>query len=171
MTMPQVFFSYIGGVIIVLSLLVVTRKNPVHSVLWMLLLFVHVAALYLFLNAEFIAAIQIIVYAGAILVLFLFVIMLLNLRKEETEKRFHGQWPFSAGIGVILAVFFTLIVGKIAVIAPLGQYSVDAIKTEGHIMTVGKVLYTEFLLPFEIASLVLLVAIIGAVVLAKKRVE
>ncbi|RJQ44507.1 MAG: NADH-quinone oxidoreductase subunit J [Nitrospiraceae bacterium] len=157
--------------IVVLSLLVVTRKNPVHSVMWMLLLFVHIAALYLFLNAEFLAAIQIIVYAGAILVLFLFVIMLLNLRKEETEKRFQRQWPFGAGIGVVLAVFFVLIVGKIDVIPPLGQYSIDAIRSEGHIMTVGKVLYTEFLLPFEIASLILLVAIIGAVVLAKKRVE
>jgi len=171
MTLPQAFFAYIGGMIVVLSLLVVTRKNPVHSVMWMLLLFVHIAALYLFLNAEFLAAIQIIVYAGAILVLFLFVIMLLNLRKEETEKRFQRQWPFGAGIGVVLAVFFVLIVGKIDVIPPLGQYSIDAIRSEGHIMTVGKVLYTEFLLPFEIASLILLVAIIGAVVLAKKRVE
>lgn len=162
---------YFAGMIVVLSLLVVTRKNPIHSVLWMLVLFVHIAALYLFLNAEFIAAIQIIVYAGAILVLFLFVIMLLNLRKEETEKRFQKQWPFSFGIGVVLMICFVLIVGNITVTAPLGQYSVDAMKSEGHIMTVGKVLYTEFLLPFEIASLILLVAIIGAVVLAKRRVE
>lgn len=171
MTMPQFFFMYFAGMIVVLSLLVVTRKNPIHSVLWMLVLFVHIAALYLFLNAEFIAAIQIIVYAGAILVLFLFVIMLLNLRKEETEKRFQKQWPFSFGIGVVLMICFVLIVGNITVTAPLGQYSVDAMKSEGHIMTVGKVLYTEFLLPFEIASLILLVAIIGAVVLAKRRVE
>jgi len=171
MTMPQVFFLYFAGMITVLSLLVVTRKNPVHSVLWMLVLFVHIAALYLFLNAEFLAAIQIIVYAGAILVLFLFVIMLLNLRKEEAEKRFQGQWPFSIGIGAILATFFILIVGKITVIPAPGPYSVEAIKSEGSIMTIGKVLYTEFLLPFEIASVILLVAIIGAVVLAKRRIE
>ncbi len=171
MTIPQVFFLYFAGMIVALSLLVVTRKNPVHSVLWMLVLFVHIAALYLFLNAEFLAAIQIIVYAGAILVLFLFVIMLLNLRKEEAEKRFQGQWPFSIGIGVILATFFILIVGKITVIPTPGPYSVEAIKSEGSIMTIGKVLYTEFLLPFEIASVILLVAIIGAVVLAKRRIE
>jgi NADH-quinone oxidoreductase subunit J len=171
MIMPQVFFLYFAAMIIVLSLLVVTRKNPVHSVLWMLVLFVHIAALYLFLNAEFLAAIQIIVYAGAILVLFLFVIMLLNLRKEEAEKRFQKQWQFGLGFGVILFIFLALIVGKITVIPPPGRYSVEAIKSEGHIMTVGKVLYTEFLLPFEIASVILLVAIIGAVVLAKRRLE
>lgn len=171
MTMPQAFFSYFAVIIVVLSLLVVTGKNPVHSVLWMLALFVHIAALYLFLNAEFIAAIQIIIYAGAILVLFLFVIMLLNLRTEETGNRFNKQWLFSIGIGVILVIFIVLIVGKITVIPPLGQYSIDAIRSEGHIMTVGKVLYTEFLLPFEIASVILLVAIIGAVVLAKKKLD
>ncbi|RJQ52931.1 MAG: NADH-quinone oxidoreductase subunit J [Nitrospiraceae bacterium] len=171
MTAPQVFFSYFAAMITGLSLLVVTRKNPVHSVLWMLLLFVHIAGLYLFLNAEFLAAIQIIIYAGAILVLFLFVIMLLNLRKEETEKRFQRQWPLGLGIGVVLMMFLVPVLGNISVVPPLGPYSVDAIKSEGHIMTVGKVLYTEFLLPFEIASVILLVAIVGAVVLAKRRLE
>jgi NADH-quinone oxidoreductase subunit J len=78
--LPKLFFGYYAVVILFLSVLVVTRKNPVHSVMWMLLLFFHIAGLYLFLNAEFIAAIQIIVYAGAILVLFLFVVLLLNLK-------------------------------------------------------------------------------------------
>jgi NADH-quinone oxidoreductase subunit J len=153
-----------------LSLLVVTRRNPVHAVLWMLILFVHIAGLYIFLNAEFLAAIQIIVYAGAILVLFLFVIMLLNLKQEETVKKYQTQWPIGAGIGVLFAIFFVLIVSKITVIPPLGKYSVDFIKSEGSLMTVGKVLYTEYLFPFEVASIVLLVAIIGAVVLAKRRI-
>jgi NADH-quinone oxidoreductase subunit J len=153
-----------------LSLLVVTRRNPVHAVLWMLILLVHIAGLYLFLNAEFLAAIQIIVYAGAILVLFLFVIMLLNLKKEETVKKYQIQWPIGAGIGVLFAIFFVLIVSKITVIPPLGKYSVDFIKSEGSLMTVGKVLYTEYLFPFEVASIVLLVAIIGAVVLAKRKI-
>jgi NADH-quinone oxidoreductase subunit J len=153
-----------------LSLLVVTRRNPVHAVLWMLILFVHIAGLYIFLNAEFLAAIQIIVYAGAILVLFLFVIMLLNLKKEETVKKYQIQWPIGAGIGVLFAIFFVLIVSKITVIPPLGKYSVDFIKSEGSLMTVGKVLYTEYLFPFEVASIVLLVAIIGAVLLAKRKI-
>lgn len=170
MTTPQLFFLYFAVMIIGGSILVVTRKNPVHSVLWMLALLVHIAALYLFLNAEFLAAIQIIVYAGAILVLFLFVIMLLNLRKEETEKKFQKQWLLSVIIGAVFIIFFVLILDEITVIPSPGQYTVKFIQSEGSIMTIGKVLYTEYLLPFEIASLILLVAIIGAVVLAKKKI-
>ena len=104
MTVQQIFFFYFATVMTVISLLVVTGKNPVHSVLWMLVLFVHMAGLYLFLNAEFLAAIQIIVYAGAIMVLFLFVVMLLNLRTEEKEFRLQTQWPVSAVTAVLLLV-------------------------------------------------------------------
>lgn len=171
MTQPQLFFAYFAAAMTTLSVLVVTRKNPVHSVLWMLVLFIHIASLYLFLNAEFLAAIQIIVYAGAILVLFLFVIMMLNLRKEESVNKYQSQWPFGALVGIMLAAFLVLILGNITVLPSLEEYSIEAIKSEGSMMTIGKVLYTEFLLPFEIASIVLLVAIIGAVVLAKKRIE
>jgi NADH-quinone oxidoreductase subunit J len=171
MSLAQAFFAYFAVAMTILSVLVVTRKNPVHSVLWMLLLFVHIAAVYLFLNAEFMAAIQMIVYAGAILVLFLFVVMLFNLPREEKEQRFQKQWLFGLGVGAVLVVFLVLTTGTITVVPPPGQYTVEAIRSEGAIMTVGKVLYTEFLLPFEVASLILLVAIIGAVVLAKKRIE
>ncbi len=165
------FFAYFAGMLTVLSVLVVTRRNPVHSVLWMLVLFVHIAGLYLFLNAEFMAAIQIIVYAGAILVLFLFVIMLLDLKKDESVRKFQNQWFLGLVIGLIFMVVLVSTASKITVIPPLGEYSVDAIKSEGSMMTIGKILYTEYLLPFEIASLLLLVAIIGAVVLAKRRIE
>lgn len=170
MTGAQVFFAYFALSISVLSLLVVTRRNPVHSVIWMLVLFVHIAALYLFLSAEFLAAIQIIVYAGAILVLFLFVIMLLNLKKEETERKYQRQWPVGAVTGISLAVLLVSIISSITVLPEVGAYSPEAIQTEGSIMTVGKVLYTEYLMPFEIASVILLVAIIGAVVLAKRKI-
>jgi NADH-quinone oxidoreductase subunit J len=86
------------------------------------------------------------------------------------EEKFHGHWPVSAGIGVVLLMFVVLIVRKISVFPPLGEFSIAAVKAEGSIMTIGKVLYTRYLLPFEIASLILLVAIIGAVILAKKRI-
>jgi NADH-quinone oxidoreductase subunit J len=171
MTIQQIFFAYFATMMTVISLLVVTGKNPVHCVLWMLVLFVHMAGLYLFLNAEFLAAIQIIVYAGAIMVLFLFVIMLLNLRKEEKEFRLQNQWPVSAVIGVLFLVVLISILGKITVLPALGEYSIEAIQAEGSMMTIGKILYTKYLLPFEIASVLLLVAIVGAVVLAKKRIE
>ena len=170
MTLLQFIFGYFAVMITALSLLMITRRNPVHGVLWMLALFVHIAGLYILLNAEFLAAIQIIVYAGAILVLFLFVIMLLNLKKEESAKKFQKHWPVGVGTGIIFVVFAVSIVRKIEVFPQLGKYTIEAIKADGNIMTIGKVLYTKYLLPFEIASVILLVAIIGAVVLAKKRI-
>jgi NADH-quinone oxidoreductase subunit J len=171
MTLPRIFFAYFAVMVTGLSLLVVTRKNPVHGVLWMLVLFVHIAMLYLFLNAEFLAAIQIIIYAGAILVLFLFVVMLLNLRVEERERRFQWSWPagLAAAGGYTVSLIFILV--KTTVFPHPGQYTIEKIQAEGNIGIIGRVLYTKYLLPFEITSLILLVAIIGAVVLTKKRQE
>lgn len=171
MTGHQLIFTYLALMITGLSLLVITRRNLVHGVLWMLVLFIHLAVLYLFLNAEFLAAIQIIIYAGAILVLFLFVIMLLDVNEVEVERRFLGMWPVGVLIATGLMLSSVSILRRIDIFPSPGPYSVERIQTEGNIMTVGRVLYTKYLLPFEIASLILLVAIIGAVVLAKKRVE
>jgi NADH-quinone oxidoreductase subunit J len=168
--LPELFFGYFATAIIVLSILVVTRRNPVHSVMWMLLLFFHIASMYLFLNAEFIAAIQVIVYAGAILVLFLFVVLLLNLREEIKAKRFIGSWP--AGLMISAAILVGIITAvRSFVPGPAGKYTVALIQQETHTKVLGEVLYTDFLFPFEIASLILLVAIIGAIVLAKKKMR
>jgi NADH-quinone oxidoreductase subunit J len=164
------FFAYFAFAIIVLSLLVITRRNPVHSVLWMLLLFFHIAGLYLILNAEFMAAVQVIVYAGGILVLFLFVVLLMNLREEMTISKYVGFGPtgFTFGIALFVVVFMSL---RSFIAAPPGQHSIELIKKESHIQVLGKLLYTEFLYPFEVASLILLVAIVGAIVLAKRRLK
>lgn len=168
--LPKLFFGYYAVVITLLSLLVVTRKNPVHSVMWMLLLFFHIAGLYLFLNAEFIAAIQVIVYAGAILVLFLFVVLLLNLREELQISTFIGSWPSALFIvGAILVLIISTI--RSFTVSPIGTFSIDFIKKETHTKALGTVLYTDYLFPFEIASLVLLIAIIGAIVLAKRKMR
>jgi NADH-quinone oxidoreductase subunit J len=168
--LPELFFGYYAGMIILLSLLVVTRKNPVHSVMWMLLLFFHIAGMYLFLNAEFIAAIQVIVYAGAILVLFLFVVLLLNLREEIQTKRFIGSWPagFVVSAVILLGIVSAL---KSYIPGPTGKYSIEFLQRETPTKVLGQVLYTDYLFPFEIASLVLLVAIIGAIVLAKRKLR
>ncbi len=168
--MVEWFFGYLAGAVILLSLLVVLSRNPVHSVLWMLLMFLHVAGLYLLLNAEFLAATQVIVYAGAILVLFLFVVMLLNLKEEMRVKRFTGGWPvrllIAAGIMVVLKKGFDGFKAGFK-----GPWSIEAIEQTTHTKALGSVLFTEYILPFEIASLILLVAIIGAVFLAKKRLR
>lgn len=166
--LPKLFFGYFSIVMIVVSLLIITRRNPVHSVLWMLVLFFHIAGLYLFLNAEFLAAVQLILYAGAILVLFLFVIMMLNLKEELTAERFIGEWPIGVALGISILMFIYFATSKF-IQGTVGQYTIEAIKRETHTKTIGKVLYTEYLFPFEIASLILLIAIVGAIVLAKKR--
>jgi len=154
--------------IIILSLLIITRKNPVHSILWMLFLFFHIAGLYLFLNAEFLAAVQIILYAGAIMVLFLFVIMMLNLKKEVMVGRFARDWPVSVFVGGTILVCILLAITTLTH-GPLGSYTIESIQAETHARVLGRALYTEFLLPFEIASLILLIAVVGAIVLAKKQ--
>ena len=166
----ELFFAYFAFAIVILSLLVITRKNPVHSVLWMLLLFFHIAALYLFLNSEFMAAIQAIVYAGGILVLFLFVIILVNIKEELRISRFISSWSAAFTFAIALFILITLSL-KSFVQAPPGKYSIDLIKQESHVKAIGKLLYTEFLYPFEVASLILLIAIVGAIVLAKRRLK
>lgn len=167
--LPKLFFGYFAIVMVVLSLLIITRRNPVHSVLWMIVLFFHIAAMYLFLNAEFLAAVQIILYAGGILVLFVFVIMMLNLKEELTVERFIGEWPIGVALGVSILMFIFFKVSEIAQ-GPVGEFTIESIKEETHTKALGKVLYTDYILPFEIAGVILLVAIVGAIVLAKKKI-
>lgn len=166
--LPIIFFGYFATVMIALSILIITRRNPVHSVILMLALFFHIAGLYLFLNAEFLSAIQIILYAGAILVLFLFVIMMLNLKEELTTERFIGEWPIALALTISILMFIGFGITKF-IQGPLGEYTIEKIKTETHTKAIGKLLYTEYLFPFEIVSVILLIAIVGAMVLAKKR--
>jgi len=168
--MPKLFFLYLAASILILSVLVISRRNVMHSILYMLILFFHMAGLYLFLNAEFIAAIQIIVYAGAILVLFLFVVMLFNLRHEIKEERYIGEWPVGLFIALSLLIVFFIPLASLK-LGERGRWSIEEIGKTTNTMAIGKVLYTEYLFPFEIASLILLVAIIGAVVLAKRKLS
>ncbi|MBF0456371.1 MAG: NADH-quinone oxidoreductase subunit J [Nitrospirae bacterium] len=166
----QIFFFYFSAVIVAMSLLAITRRNVMHGVLYMLLLFFHIAGLYLFLNAEFISAVQIIVYAGAIMVLFLFVIMLLNLREDIRKKQFLAIWPMGLLVssGILMVILMSMLTIRIGA---SGIWGIAQIERVTQTAAVGTVLYTQYLFPFEVASLVLLVAIIGAVVLAKKRIK
>jgi len=165
--LPKLFFFYFAAMITGLSVLVVTRKNPVHSVLWMLLLFFNIAGLYLFLNAEMIAIIQVIVYAGAILVLFLFVVLLLDLKKEIAGEQYTDIWSIAVSLvaGLFLLVIITFQAFEIADSEPV------MLSDLGQPDAIGRMLYTEYLFPFEITSVILLVAIIGAIVLAKRKLK
>ncbi len=167
--MVQLLFFYFALVVIGLGLRIVTCKNPVHSVLLMLLLFFHMAGLYLLLNAEFLAAVQVIVYAGAILVLYLFVLFLVNLREELTMSPFvqKGKW---AGLVAALALFLTFLRGVFNfTLGPHGQYTIEKVQQLTHTKAMGEAVYTTYILPFEIAGLILLVAVIGGLALAKKE--
>ncbi|MEO6667649.1 MAG: NADH-quinone oxidoreductase subunit J [Nitrospiria bacterium] len=166
--MAQLLFFYFGGVVVGTATLVVTLRNPVYSALSLFIMFFHVAGLFVLLNAEFIAAIQVLVYAGAILVLYLFVVMLLNLRREE---RYHRQYLLGAFLGVVILTELTLILARSRFRPAIGDYSPAMIQTMGNTEAVGRALFTTYLLPFEVASLILLVAMIGAIVLAKRVVQ
>lgn len=163
----QLVFFYFAGVIVLTSSLVVALRNPVYSVISLIVMFFHVAGLYVLLNAEFIAVIQIIVYAGAILVLYLFVVMLLNLRRDERYQR-HALLGLL--VGVVILTELVLIFSNSTFQSPSGEYTVERLRTLGSTQAVGRILYTEYLFPFEVASFILLVAMIGAIVLAKKGI-
>jgi NADH-quinone oxidoreductase subunit J len=166
--MEQVFFFYFAFVIAAASVLVVALRNPIYSALSLLIMFFHVAGLYVTLHAEFLAAVQVIVYAGAILVLYLFVVMLLNVRQDD---RYHRQWPMAASVGatlVIEAVILTAMKGWTTPVVAAGtETTVEGTSNAG---SIGDVLYSTYLFPFEVASLILLVAMIGAIMLAKKDI-
>jgi NADH-quinone oxidoreductase subunit J len=161
-----VAFSYLAAVSIASAMLAVTRRNPVHSMLWVLALFLHVAGIFLLIGAEFLAAVQVVVYAGAILVFYLFFLMLLDLPQETAGRRFGAHWPLctAAGIGFAAIAWYARDPGL-----PLLPAASVVGGSPGSLSAIGTVLFTRFALPFEIASLILLAAIVGAVVLARKR--
>ncbi len=168
MTLLTATFYYMAGASVASALLAVTRKNPVHSMLWVLALFLHVAGIFLLLRAEFLAAVQVIVYAGAILIFYLFVVMLLDLPDEEARPRFAAHWPLAAAVGLCfaaLAWFARIGTG----VAPAATRVAAEGPPQGSLSAVGMALFGPFALPFEMASLLLLAAIIGAVVLAGRR--
>jgi NADH-quinone oxidoreductase subunit J len=161
------FFYFLSGITLISGILVITRKNAVHSALALILGLLAQAGLYLMLYAPFVAGVQIILYAGGIMVLFLFVIMLVNLERAQKEEQFNKQWLVGllAAValgGLLMTVYLkgsTLFTEHIA--QPVENSSTQQI---------GVMLYGNYMFAFEIASLLLLVAIIGAVVMAKKRI-
>jgi len=165
--MHFMFFA-LAAVALIAGVLVVFQTHPLRSALWLIVNFFAVAGIYLLLHAEFIAAIQIIVYAGAIMVLFLFVIMLLNLREPEAapEKPFSGQKVAGLVLSIAAAFFLSYGISKVK-LAPAGPAQPGLGNTE----SIAKLLFTDYLLPFEVTSVLLLVAIVGAVVLSKSKLR
>jgi NADH-quinone oxidoreductase subunit J len=165
----KLIFLYFAAVIVASAVLMITRRNPIHSVMFMLLLFFHIAGVFVLLNAEFLAAVQLIVYAGAILILYLFVVMLLNIGKESSAVRANRFWPWMTAFGVLVAAEIVLLVSRGAFSAGVDQPMRFA--AGAGVRELGEALYQKYLVPFEIASVILLVGLIGAVMLAKKSVK
>lgn len=173
MLLVPVAFYYLAVASVASAMLAVTRRNPVHSMLWVLALFLHVAGIFLLLSAEFLAAVQVIVYAGAILVFYLFVLMLLDVPDEETGSRFSAHWPLAAagGLGLTALVWIAQIESADTWSEVSGSEVSRTVERPhaGSLVEVGQAIFGPFALPFEMTSLVLLAAIVGAVVLARRR--
>jgi NADH-quinone oxidoreductase subunit J len=165
-------FYTIAAFVLGFAVLVVSTKDTVHSVLFLVLDFLFVAALYVLLGAQFLAAIQVLVYAGGIVVLYLFVVMLVNLKRppevhQDANRRAKLGFALSAAVLVELAAIGAS--GYARPAPPLADTVAAAMPVSGNTEEVGWLLYTSYLIPFEIASMLLLVAMIGAIVLAKRE--
>jgi NADH-quinone oxidoreductase subunit J len=163
-------FYTISAFVLLFAVLVVSTKDTVHSVLFLVLDFLFVAALYVLLGAEFLAAIQVLVYAGGIVVLYLFVVMLVNLKRPpEAHEDPHRRTKLGFGLSAAVLVELAAIVGYGYVTPSASRPVSAALPVSGNTEQVGWLLYTSYLIPFEIASMLLLVAMIGAIVLAKRE--
>jgi NADH-quinone oxidoreductase subunit J len=167
-----ILFYVFATIAVVSAIFVITRHNVVHSAMFLAATLLSVAGIFLTLRAEFLAGVQVIVYVGGILVLFVFVIMLIAVERNVLERQYNRQWTLAiitSGI-LIVEIVYVVIQGKDSFVLPAAAPPpAAAIEVTGNSQQVGLALYTSYLLPFEIASILLLVAIVGAVVLAKKR--
>ncbi|MBB3453634.1 NADH-quinone oxidoreductase subunit J [Rhizobium sp. BK313] len=172
MGLQALFFYIFAFVAVASAFMVISARNPVHSVLFLILVFFNAAGLFLLMGAEFLAMILLVVYVGAVAVLFLFVVMMLDIDFSELRAGILEYAPIGALIGIILAAELIVVIGG-SVISPVIAKSVampiPAVTTRTNTAALGDVLYTNYVYFFEIAGLVLLVAMIGAIVLTLKH--
>ncbi len=173
MASDALLFYGFGAVTVIGALLVVTQKNPVYSVLSLIGAFFGLAGLYVGLEAPFVAVVQIIIYAGAIMVLFLFVVMLLNVPREDAAEwdRSHPLYrPMAVRIGAVLAVALALELGwALSRTAGLSVGVADDRPALSSVAELGKVLFTDYMFAIQVTSILIIASMVGAVVLAKKR--
>ncbi|MBC7651783.1 MAG: NADH-quinone oxidoreductase subunit J [Deinococcales bacterium] len=166
MGITQILFWFLTVLALVSALMVLLSKNPVFSVLWLIAVFFAISGHYILLNAQFLAIVNMIVYAGAIMVLFLFVIMLMNLNKEtEPQKNIWMKIAGAVSGGCLLMVFISLVKQATEM---NGKSALMKNGDIGLIGNLGKSLFSDFVVPFEISSVLFLSAMVGAVVIGKK---
>ena len=165
----QIVFYFFAALAVFSAILVVTRKNIVQSAIFLITALLATAGIFLQLHAEFLFIVQVILYAGGIMVLFVFVIMLINIDVSLHQTPYNRQWWLGLLLSLVLGAQLTIAIAVGRGGLPLGEPA-PASALEPSTQLVGKVLFTEYMLPFEVASILLLVAMIGAVVMAKKKV-
>jgi NADH-quinone oxidoreductase subunit J len=158
-------FYFFAAILIFAALRVVTARNPVHSALWLVLAFFTAAAIWLLLRAEFLAIALVLVYVGAVMVLFLFVVMMLDVNFEHLRRQFRSYIPVGATVGVLVLLEMTLVLlgGGTAQMPAVG------LAQPSNTRALGKLLYVDYVYPFEIAAVILLVAIVAAIALTWRR--
>jgi NADH-quinone oxidoreductase subunit J len=165
MGISQIIFYLLASLTLISALFVVFSKNPIYSVLWLIVCFFTIAGHFVMLNAQFLAVVHIIVYSGAIMVLFLFTVMLLNLNSEtEPHKPIIIKFAGVISGGVLFLVLMAALKSGIP-----SNYIAPPISEVGYVKNIGMKLYQDYMLPFEVASILFLSAMIGSVVLAKKE--
>lgn len=166
-SVQDVLFYVFAALTLLCAVLVIANpfsRSPVASAMFLVLTIISMSGLFVLLHAFFLAAVQILVYAGAVMVLFLFVIMLLDLKEEERRKiKFFGFVVGIIAVGGIISAFFKCL--------PAAKAGVDQPQMEGDTIVLGKLLFTQYTLPFEVVSVLLLVAMVGVILLSKKKLE
>lgn len=168
----SILFYVFASVLMLAALAVITAKNPVHSVFFLILAFFNAAGLFVLLGAEYIAMTLVIVYVGAVAVLFLFVVMMLNINFEKLRGGFASHLPLGVSVAVLLfAELAALLYGSILTPAPLAVAAnpIPDVLAVGNTQAIGRVLYTDYLIAFQLAGIILLVAMIGAIVITHRE--
>ena len=166
MGVTPILFWILSVVALFSALMVITSKNPMHSVIWLIIVFFAISGHYLLLNAQFLAIVNIIVYAGAIMVLFLYVLMLMDLKKETEPQK--NRWLKLAG-AVAGGSLLLVLIAALKKADLTNQFAETRTGDIGLIENLGKVLFNEYVVPFEISSILFLSAMVGAVVIGKKE--
>ncbi len=172
MIVPALFFYLFAGVCVGSAFMVIAARNPVHSVLFLILAFVNAAGLFVLMGAEFLAMILVVVYVGAVAVLFLFVVMMLDVDFAELRQGFLQYLPIGAVVGIAFLIELFMVVGVWAIAPNVSQAiasPIPAIASTSNTEALGHVLYTRYVYYFQAAGVVLLVAMIGAIVLTLRH--
>lgn len=170
MTITEILFYAFSAVLVVAALGVITARNPVHAALFLVFAFFNSAVLWLLMEAEFLAIVLVLVYVGAVMVLFLFVVMMLDVNLAQVKEGFTRYAP----LGILIAVLVVVEIGSVVWVKQLGGEATPAaasLAVEGYSNTraLGELLYTKYLYPFELAAMLLLLAIVAAIVLTMRQ--